>query len=55
MATQKEKLIKAALMANRIKSIARSLRTEAKIYDVKFPNAFADELENIANEYLKLK
>lgn len=55
MATQKEKLIKASLMANRIKSIANRLRADAKMYDVKFPNAFADELENIANEYLKLK
>lgn len=55
MATQRDKIIKAQLLANRVKSIARSLRTEAKIYDVKFPNAFADELDNIANEYLKLK
>ena len=53
--TQKEKLHRATMMANRIKSIARSLRVEANVYDVKFPYAFADELESVANEYLKLK
>lgn len=55
MATQREKIIKAQLMAKRIKNMARQLRNEAKDYDVKFPIAYADELDNIANEYLKLK
>lgn len=52
MATQKEKIIKAQLMATRIISIAKRLRNEAKDYDVKFPIAYADNLEDIANEFL---
>lgn len=55
MATQKEKIIKAQLMAHRIISMAKRLRNEAKDYDVKFPIAYADNLEDIANEFLKLK
>lgn len=55
MATQKEKLIKAALMANRIKSIAKRLRFDAKDYDVRFPIQYAEELERVAEEYLKMK
>lgn len=53
--TQKEKLIKATMMAQRMKSIASSLRYDAKDYDVRFPLSYANELESIANEYLKLK
>lgn len=53
MATQKEKIIKAQLMAKRIISMAKRLRNEAKDYDVKFPIAYADDLEDIANEFLK--
>ena len=52
MATQKEKIIKAQLMAHSIISMAKRLRNEAKDYDVKFPIAYADNLENIANEFL---
>lgn len=53
MATQKEKIIEAQLLANRIISMAKRLRNEAKDYDVKFPIAYADKLEDIANEFLK--
>ena len=53
--TQKEKLMKASLMATRIKSVANSLRREAKEYDCKFPIAHAEVLEQIANDFLKLK
>lgn len=53
--TQKEKLVKAAKMALTIKSIANSLRYDAKDYDVKFPLVHADNLERIANEFLILK
>lgn len=55
MATQKEKIIEAQLMAHRIISMAKRLRNEAKDYDVKFPIAYADNLEDIANKFLKLK
>ena len=53
--TQKEKLIKATMMAQKVKRIASSLRYDAKDYDVRFPLAYANELECIANEYLKIK
>ena len=55
MATQKEKLIKATMMAQRMKSIASSLRYDAKDYDVRFPLAYADQLEKLANDFLKSK
>lgn len=53
--TQKEKLIKATKMAMMVKSIASSLRYDAKDYDVRFPLSHADNLERIANDFLKLK
>lgn len=55
MATQKERLMKATMMAHQVKSIASSLRYDAKDYDVKFPLSYADRLEKLANEFLKLK
>lgn len=55
MATQKEKLIKATQMAMRIKSMASRLRHDAIDYDVRFPLSYADDMERMANEYLKLK
>lgn len=55
MATQKEKLIKATQMAIRIKSIASRLRYDAKDYDVRFPLSYADDMEKMANEFLKMK
>lgn len=53
--TQKEKLMRATMMAHQIKSVADSLRYDAKDYDVRFPISHADRLESIANEFLKLK
>ena len=53
--TQREKRMRASIMAQRIKHIAQSLRYDAKDYDVHFPLQYANELENIANEFLKLK
>lgn len=53
--TQKEKIIKAKMMAMQIKSIANSLRFDAKDYDIHFPLAYADRLISIADEFLKLK
>ena len=55
MATQKEKIVKATQMAMRIKSMASRLRHDAIDYDVRFPLSYANELESIAIEYLKLK
>lgn len=53
--TQKEKLIKATIMAQRIKSMASRLRHDAKDYDVIFPLSYADNMEKIADDFLKLK
>ena len=53
--TQKEKLIKATKMAMMVKGIASRLRYDAKDYDVRFPLSYADDLERMANEFLKLK
>lgn len=53
--TQKEKLARAAMMAMQIKSVASSLRYDAKDYDCRFPISHAERLEQIANEYLRLK
>ena len=55
MATQKEKLVKATQMALRIKSMASRLRYDAKDYDVRFPLSYADDMERMANECLKMK
>ena len=53
--TQKEKIGKAIQMAFLMKSVASSLRYDAKDYDCKFPLSHAKRLEEIADEFLKLK
>ena len=53
--TQKEKLGRAKILALQIKSIASSLRYDAKDYDCQFPLEHAKRLEQMADEYLKLK
>jgi hypothetical protein len=53
--TQKERLAKAAMMAIQIKGVAQSLRYDARDFDCKFPIAHAERLEEIANEYLRIK
>lgn len=53
--TQKEKLVKATQMAMRIKNMASRLRHDAIDYDVKFPLTYADNMERMANEFLKMK
>ena len=53
--TQKEKLGCARILAMTVKSIAASLRFDAKDYDCKFPLEHARRLEQAADEYLKLK
>lgn len=55
MATQKEKLIKATMMAQRMKSMASRLRHDAIDYDVRFPLSYADNMERMANDFLKMK
>ena len=53
--TQKEKLREATMMALRITGIANALRNDAREFDCYFPLSHATELENIANNFLKLK
>lgn len=53
--TQREKLMRATMMAQTIKSVARRLEFDARNYDCSFPLAHARELNNIADEFLKLK
>ena len=53
--TQKEKLGKARQLAMVVKSVASSLRYDAKDYDCRFPIGHAERLERAADEFLKLK
>ena len=53
--TQKEKLDRARQLAMTAKSVASSLRYDAKDYDCKFPLEHAKRLEQAADEFLKLK
>ena len=53
--TQKEKLGCARILAMTVKSIAASLRFDAKDYDCQFPLEHARRLEQAANKYLKLR
>lgn len=52
--TQREKLMKATMMAQAIKSVAKSLEYDAKDYDCSFPLVHARYLNNLADEFLKL-
>ena len=52
--TQREKLMKATMMAQAIKSVAKSLEYDAKDYDCSFLLAHARYLNNLADEFLKL-
>lgn len=53
--TQKEKLGRAIQMAMQIKSVASSLRYDAKDYDCRFPISHAERLEQIANDFLEIR
>ena len=53
--TQKEKLMRATMMAQAIKSIARRLEFDARDFDCSFPLAHARELNSLADAFLKLK
>ena len=50
-----DKLLKAGMMAHKIKSIARSIEFDANDYDCRWPLRYAKELNDLADEYLKLK
>jgi len=53
--TLKEKVGRARQLAMIAKSVASSLRYDAREYDCHFPTEHAERLENAANEFLKLK
>lgn len=51
--TNKERLLKARLMASRIKGIADRLEYDARDYDVRFPLEYARDLRDMADDLLK--
>lgn len=51
--TKKEELTQAVKMAVAIKSVAESLRRDARDYDVRFPIQHAERLERVADDFLK--
>lgn len=53
--TQREKLIKAIMMAQAVKSVAKRLEFDARDFDCSFLLNIVKELNNIADEFLKLK
>ena len=53
--TQREKLMRATMMAQAVKSVARRLEFDARDFDCSFPLMHARELNNLADEFLKLK
>ena len=53
--TQKERIGKALIMAHQIKSVAASLRQDARDFDCQFPISHAKRLEEIANDFLRPK
>lgn len=53
--TQKEKLMRATMMAERIKSIAKSIEYDARDFDCSWPLNHARDLTMLADNFLKLK
>jgi len=53
--TQKEKLMRATMLAQRVRSIASSIASECRMYDERWALPFAQQLQEAAEEYLKLK
>lgn len=52
--TQKEKLNEAMRVAMRVKSIAKSIEFDAKDYDMTWPLQYVKDLNNLADNFLKL-
>lgn len=53
--TQKEKLQKANIMAMKLKSIARNIKTDCLSYDSTWALEYAEELDKLGNDFLNLK
>ncbi len=51
--TQREQLKEAAMMALKVKGIAKRIRMDSDDYDERWALAYADELERTANGFLK--
>ncbi len=51
--TKKDELMQAIKMAVAMKSVAESLRRDAREYDVRFPVRHAERLERLADDFLK--
>ena len=53
--TQKEKIIRATMMAQQIKSIASRIEYDMRDYDCSWTKHYIDDLCRAADEFLKLK
>ena len=53
--TQKEKLMRASMLAQQVRSIASSIAFECRSYDERWALPYAKQLQDAADEYLKLK
>lgn len=53
--TLREKMQRATILATRIKMVASRLRSDARDFDYHFPLEHAKQLEEMADEFLKLK
>lgn len=53
--TQKEKIIRATMMAQQIKSIASRIEYDMRDYDCSWPKHHINDLRRTADEFLKLK
>ena len=53
--TQKEKIIRATMMAQQIKIIANSIEYDMRDYDCSWPKHHIEDLHRVADEFLKLK
>ena len=52
---QKDKLMRATMFAQKVKSLANSLEVQARDYDVKWPLDTIQALREAADSFLKLK
>lgn len=53
--TQKEKLMRATMLAQQVKSIASRIDFDCRSYDSTWALSYARQLKEAAEEYLKLK
>lgn len=52
--TQKDKIIEATILAQRVKYVADRIEFDAKDYDTHWPLEYSKELRDMATEFLEL-